>query len=624
MTKHSKNRRRGPNLSEVGAPVTINAFRPLLGRHRQCVRIRKFKFRAPENAKLVNLNAWRPFFDDETLQCERFELSREFSPEVFSSATWFEHILALTRHALLAVNIPCFEHIYLLKCTLTSRRQNVYEAVIAMPELDSYGANSFHTALKSAMSCAYYLQDNPPDDAILERQFQKIDGELLAELRKGTVHSDISLRVLHTAYCMGVPFWNLGVGVNQLGWGASSKLIDRSTTTNDSPMSNKLTKFKHVTANILRSAGLPVPKHALVSNLSAAKKFGESVGWPVVVKPADLERGEGVQVDVGLENLESALNSALRISTLNRALVEQQVKGVCHRLFVSRGELLYAVKRLPIGVYGDGVRSIASLVDIEIAKQRRKPIWLRSKPPPMDGLGKGALAAAGFTEASVPKSGEFVPLRRIESTEWGGVDEDVSGSVHPENLRIALVAAELCGLDVAGIDIITEDISIPWVKNGAIINEVNYAPSLGAGEISRRHLNEYVRRLVGESARIPVNVFVGDEGALEAAKAHLKEVSSSGKAIYLTDDAYTLGPLGQEIPTTAVGLRGRVRAMLLNRNVEALVIVLQTDSILEDGLPLEGVDAVHVVGEPSLSSGSDAPAERRRQLEKLLAQWIWQ
>lgn len=100
----------------------------------------------------------------------------------------------------------------------------------------------------------------------------------------------------------------------------------------------------------------------------------------------------------------------------------------------------------------------------------------------------------------------------------GGVDEDVSHCIYPANLDIALRAVELFRLQVAGVDIITPDIARPWFENGAIINEVNFAPLSGGGEISRQHIPTFLHRLLGGNGRIPVEVFVGGSAALSAAK----------------------------------------------------------------------------------------------------------
>lgn len=593
------------------------------GINRQGMRTRSLKFQVPKTVNLDNLDAWLPYFSDPTVPCSNLDNQTAFSPEAAPVAEWFQHVLALTRNALLAFNVPCFEHVQLLKCTPVPDQSRVYHAVIALPEFENYNPQPFGIALGSAISCIKFMQENKPDEDNLEEQFRIIEGMLFESLRNGTAYSSINFRLLHTAYQMRIPFWYLGVSVYQIGWGAASKLIDQSSSTNDATMSNKLTKFKHVTTGLLRNAGLPVPSHVLVSSLEQARDAATKIGWPVVVKPNDLERGEGVQVDVHPDQLQTAYENAAKLSTRNQVLVERQIDGICHRLFLAGGQLLYAVKRLPIGVYGDGVETVAHLVDAEQCAQLRKPPWLRSKTPKLDDLGQATLASQGLTETSIPEDGAFVALRPIESTKWGGIDEDVTDIVHPENLRIALQAADLCGLDVAGIDFITDQISEPWVETGAVISEVNFKPSLGAGDISRQHLPEYMRRLMGKSGRIPVEVFVGNEQALIAARAHAEMLKDKEIGVYLTTDTETFGPMGENISLAKTGLRNRVRALVLNKAVEALVIVILNDSILDEGLPLEGVDAVHLIGEPTMRGDSTDPSLRLKNMVALLSSWTW-
>ena len=65
-----------------------------------------------------------------------------------------------------------------------------------------------------------------------------------------------------------------------------------------------------MTAKLLRSAGLLAPVHELVNTLESAHVAAQRIGWPVVVKPYDAERGEGVQVDVQAEDLYAAFTRA--------------------------------------------------------------------------------------------------------------------------------------------------------------------------------------------------------------------------------------------------------------------------------------------------------------------------
>jgi hypothetical protein len=279
---------------------------------------------------------------------------------------------------------------------------------------------------------------------------------------------------------------------------------------------------------------------------------------------------------------------------------------------------------LPIGVYGDGVRSIEQLVNDLIATEAQNPSWKRSKLKPIDELARHSIKSKWGTEHSIPKSGEFIGLRRFETTAWGGVDEDVSNCIHPENVRVAIAAASALGLDVAGVDIISDDITRPWHENDAIINEVNFAPLLGGGDISRANLDQYLKRILGGDGLIPIEVFVGGEAAWEAATSRQQELLERGIKVFVTNSTSTWNPDCQEETIPSRSLYDRVTALLLSSNTEALVIVVQSDELLRRGLPTEAVDNVHFIDdelhsltEPSTKIG----AEAKLALNQKLSRW---
>ena len=55
---------------------------------------------------------------------------------------------------------------------------------------------------------------------------------------------------------------------------------------------------------------------------------------------------------------------------------------------------------------------------------------------------------------------------------------DVTEHVHPINAAHAVLAAEMVGLDIAGIDLVAEDISRPLQEQRGMVLEVNAGPSL--------------------------------------------------------------------------------------------------------------------------------------------------
>ena len=541
------------------------------------------------------------------------------------AGAWLQRALLLSRRLLQDVRIPVLDVPKILDCSPDPMKAGAWQARLAYARVEDLPFSAYELALKGAMGLMAWAMARPVDDQSRQALFDMVGKGILPKLQPLWRSGKSTLAILRVAHDRSIPFTHLGAGVFQLGWGSKARRIDRSVTGDVSAIGAKLANDKALTASLLRRACLPSPVHAVVSDLRGALNAAHQLGWPVVVKPADRERGEGVSVDVGHDDrLKPAFETAFALSVAKKVIVERQVDGVCHRLFLAHGRLLYAVKRLPMSVVGDGVSDVASLVDQEVTNQMRLPPWERSGIRPLDDLARAAMARAGYASTSVPARGALVALRRIESTEWGGVDEDVTSRVHPENLKAALAASELFGLAVAGIDIISADIGQPWFANGAIINEVNHAPLLGGGDISRSHLPAFLDNLVEGTGMIPVEVFVGGQAAIGPARRRWQELVESGVDAYLSHAHQTVEPSGAVRHMPFNGLYRRTRALVLSPHVEAMVLVVQTDEFLATGLPLEAVSAVTIVDRNirvTGSSGEPVAASRVEALQRLLTDW---
>ena len=79
----------------------------------------------------------------------------------------------------------------------------------------------------------------------------------------------------------------------------------------------------------------------------------------------------------------------------------------------------------------------------------------------------------GYQLDSVPETGKRVMIRRN-----GNLSTDVTDLVHPDVARQVALAACVLGLDVAGVDVIAEDISRPLEEQGGVVIEVNAGPGL--------------------------------------------------------------------------------------------------------------------------------------------------
>ncbi|WP_341304873.1 hypothetical protein [Pseudomonas sp. TMP25] len=529
-------------------------------------------------------------------------------------------IMQLAAELQRVARIPVFEPGQIIKLQADQTCAGAWLFDICVTRIDYVPVHMTRLVYDAATLIMLGVAAAPANFAEAEPLYQQLELKVLQPLRSVMVVGKSTLPLLACAYERGIPWRHLGAGMFQLGWGARSLCIHNSKVGSDSALGATVAQNKWVASEWMRRAGLPAPHNRLVANEQEALSAQTALGWPLVVKPADRDRGEGVVVDIASEaQLLSAFRHAATLSS--QLLVERQANGVCHRVLVVRGKVVYAVKRLPIAVCGDGKQTVSELVTAANNEQQAMPSWDRAPLYPIDELSKACLQQAGFTFASILPAGVWAKLRPIESTQWGGLDEDYSISLHPDNAAIACRAAALFGLDVAGIDIISPDITQPWHANGAIINEVNSAPVLGQSDSSRRTLPQVLSGLLAKRGRIYIHAYVGTGQALDMARAQQQEMHAQGVACYLTSHNLTLGPAGAPIPMAQEGLFARCLALLGDKTVEALVLVIQTDELLQTGLPVDAISGLWQSEEPLASScpeGLHAQTDIKDQVMALL------
>jgi cyanophycin synthetase len=556
----------------------------------------------PATINLTAIDDWLQSVLEIEIEPLGFPLAPAASPEQAAVTGLLARCLLLARVLLQTVNIPVFSPGAVLSVQQDTHDRSTWKAILAIVRIDHIDQRCYNLILKASINILLGLSEKPLTPENREALYTLLNKQVIHPLKKLVTAGKSTIPVLRVAHRLDIPFLHLGAGVYQLGWGNKGRRFDRSTVAMDSAMGGKLAQNKVWTAQLLRMAGLPAPEHGVVTTTEGAERIARRLGWPIVVKPADLDRGEGVTVGVNNNNsLLESFEKARKLSKSKRVIIERQVVGTCHRIFVANGQILYVVKRLPKSVKGDGSRTVAELIQAANQREKIRPPWQRTELFPNDEAAVDAMLTAGFTLDSAPGAGVAVPLRDIESTQWGGGDEDLTGSIHLENADIALRAAELFDLCVAGIDIISPDISRPWHENGAIINEVNFAPQLGRAETSRNYIPEFLSRFIKGDGRIPVEVYVGGESAVTAARSRQQELVKEGINCFITSHNLSMAPSGQKIHFPFESLFKRCRVFLLNSQVEAIILVVQTDEFMHTGLPVDSCNGLTVLPESLLT-----------------------
>ena len=445
-------------------------------------------------------------------------------------------------------------------------------------------------------------------DAELAPFLDTVDSRLLKPIKQMSLAGDSSIPLLHYAYQHDIPFMYITRTCFQLGWGYQARTFTRSLVDSDSALGTNIAGNKMETSMLLRGAGLPVPRNTLVASEQDLLDKARRLGFPLVIKPADRERSEGVSVNLKSEReLLTAYRKALELS--RQIMLEEHIEGYVHRISLVGEELVLVNQRLPKSVKGDGVHSVRQLIELANREQDIKAPWLRLKPFPADETALASMQRAGFTPESIPSEGELVPLREIGGMAEGGMVKSYTDTIHPDNLVLAQRVRKLFRLTSVGIDLLTTDITRPWHQTGAIINEVNHSPHVGHAtmpyaEAKHRH---YFKALEVSANRFPIRVFVGDAQALaRAQQAHQLAIKQS--PVFLTNHQHTVDNTGSEYPLAADSLHQRCAALLRDSDVHGLIVVIQTDEFYHSGFPFNRVVEIVEVNHNLRSVDNVGPA----------------
>jgi cyanophycin synthetase len=476
-----------------------------------------------------------------------------------------------------------------------AKTRGVYKVVIEYKE-EKFAIECFHAAHRLVMAAI----ENTPFDVAAE--IKRLRGVLL-EVQLGPSTRSI----VEAATARGIPSQRLTAGsLVRLGQGAKQRRICAAETDRTGAVAESIAQDKDLTRSLLAECGIPVPEGRPVSDAADAWAVAEEIGAPVVVKPRFGNQGRGVSVNlVTREEVEKAWAVATEIDS--DVVVERYVSGGDYRLLVVGGRMVAAARRHPPLVVGDGVATVRQLVDRVNEDPRRCGDHATSlSPMVIDEVAVAVLREQGLTEASVPEAGRDVLLRRNANLSTGGSAEDVTDLVHPEVAARAIDAARIVGLDVAGIDMVMQDVTQTLEAQRGVVIEVNAAPGL------RMHLEPTVGTPRNVGAAIVDSLFgPGDDGRIPTAAV----TGTNGKTTVVRLISHLATTGGATVGTTCtegVWVGGRpidagdcsgprsARRVLANPAVTTAVFEAARGGILREGC---GFDCCDVAVVTNIGSG---------------------
>lgn len=427
------------------------------------------------------------------------------------------------------------------------------------------------------------IQDQPFDMAKAVEDLTEMVDDLC--LGPSTAH------IVDAATARRIPSIRLTSGnLVQLGYGNAQRRIWTAETDQTSAIAEEIAGDKDLTKALLKSCGVPVPEGELVRSADAAWEAAQDIGVPVVLKPYDGNHGRGVSLDLRTETeVHAAYELAYRKGDGSAVIVEQYIPGNEHRLLIVGKKMVAAAAGETLWITGDGVHTIDQLADLQVNTDPRRGTGeefpLNALIPSQSGEIILELERVGLTPESVPQNGERVLIQRN-----GNVKFDVTDQVHPSIAAAAALAARVVGLDIAGVDMVMEDVTKPLSSQRGCVIEVNASPGLlahikpanGPGQPVGRSIIDHLFG-PGHDGRIPIVGITGTRhtGRIARLVAWLVHISGKHVGLACSEGLYLDGRQidGADCATWEAGQR-----VLINRSVQAAVFENPGSLILGEGL----------------------------------------
>ncbi len=267
--------------------------------------------------------------------------------------------------------------------------------------------------------------------------------------------------------------------------GHGKSILFKSTDFGEnSSLGYKLADDKELAYTLLERHNFPTAKSVYfkrgeLENLSS-QQIGRSLSFPVIIKPVSEWHGNGVMMNIfSYDELKEKL--VFSFQTYDTLIVQEQISGDEVRVLVVKWEVILALNRVPAHIVGNGYDSIKDLVERENKNNPLRWVWYEAPLSyiKMDHETFSFMEKQWVSEHTIPDKGQVIQLRGNSNIWTWWTIKEVTNELCDTTKDMCIQISKIFGLEIAWIDILTTDVTVPLEQMWWVVLEVNATPGIG-------------------------------------------------------------------------------------------------------------------------------------------------
>jgi len=234
-----------------------------------------------------------------------------------------------------------------------------------------------------------------------------------------------------------------------------------------------LTEYKDLTYVVLKKNNLPTPNSVCfykktLTSTDTEKKL-DFLSYPIAIKDSNGSNSKGVFTNIKSVS-EAKKIIAREIDKFKFLIAQEMVFGKEYRVLILGNEAIGVLEMIPPRIYGDGKNTVRKLIEKKQLKNLEKTN--------LDSILNTVLREQGVNLGTVLEKEQIIFIKGLSCLAEGGETKDATDLIHLEIKNICVQAARATGKNLAGIDLICDNIAASPSKQTFSILEINGKPDI--------------------------------------------------------------------------------------------------------------------------------------------------